>query len=220
MAGIRLMASGLPHPQWNNGDVTDPDRVDIEEVRAWYAARAQGAGVPWGVRIPAGMSFAYGRHLFRKRCMGLVRAHFRPAAAVAGLRIRLATPEDAPTAAQIDAGAFGDPVALARAWMDPRLGAVGFSVALAELGGEPVGIATAIVTDDRAGPAAGLFGVGVLEYARARGVGAAMTSWLLERAFDGGAGLAHLNPNTAGAARLYRRLGFTETLGFDVHVDL
>jgi GNAT superfamily N-acetyltransferase len=61
---------------------------------------------------------------------------------------------------------------------------------------------------------------GVLGHARSRGVGAAMTSWLLEQAFSYGVDLAHLNPNTEAAARLYRRLGFTETLGFDVHVDL
>src|SRR3954468_19343155 len=29
LPGIRLMASGLPHPQWNNGDVLDPDAVDV-----------------------------------------------------------------------------------------------------------------------------------------------------------------------------------------------
>lgn len=44
LPGIRLMSSGLQHPQWNNGDVTDSRLVDIEQVRAWYATR----GVPWG----------------------------------------------------------------------------------------------------------------------------------------------------------------------------
>jgi hypothetical protein len=53
LPGIRLMASGPPHAQWNNGDVTDPALVPWAEVRSWYAARADGAGVPWGVRVPA-----------------------------------------------------------------------------------------------------------------------------------------------------------------------
>ena len=44
MPGIRLMATGLPHPQWNNGDVDDPAEVDVDAVRDWYAA----VGVPWG----------------------------------------------------------------------------------------------------------------------------------------------------------------------------
>jgi hypothetical protein len=33
LPGIRLMASGLPHSQWNNGDVVDPAAVDLEAVR-------------------------------------------------------------------------------------------------------------------------------------------------------------------------------------------
>ncbi len=39
LAGIRLMASGLPYPQWNNGDVIDPSVVDIDRVAAWYEER-------------------------------------------------------------------------------------------------------------------------------------------------------------------------------------
>ena len=48
MPGIRLMASGLPHAQWNNGDVTQPDEVPWNDVRAWYAARAGRPGRPLG----------------------------------------------------------------------------------------------------------------------------------------------------------------------------
>jgi hypothetical protein len=33
LPGIRLMASGLPHPQWNNGDVTEPALVEVDLVR-------------------------------------------------------------------------------------------------------------------------------------------------------------------------------------------
>ncbi|MGH6623605.1 MAG: GNAT family N-acetyltransferase, partial [Burkholderiaceae bacterium] len=62
--------------------------------------------------------------------------------------------------------------------------------------------------------------VGVLERARRRGVGSALTSWLLERAFADGATLAHLNPDSDAAARLYARLGFVETAGLDVYTDL
>jgi GNAT superfamily N-acetyltransferase len=220
LPGIRLMSSGLPHARWNNGDVTDPARVDVEAVRAWYAARAGGNGVPWGVCVPAGVSFAHGRHVFRKRCMALMPNRFRAARVPSGVAIGEALPAEVDTFAWIDAAAFEGAVEETLPWVTPHFGATGFTVALAMLNGEPVGVATAILTEDRAGPCVGIFGVGVLEHARLRGIGGAMTSWLLERAFAQGATLAHLNPDTEAAARLYARLGFIETAGLDVYCDL
>jgi GNAT superfamily N-acetyltransferase len=218
LPGIRLMASGLPHAQWNNGDVTEPAPVSWQEVRAWYAARA--GGVPWGVRVPAGMALGRGRLLFRKRCMGLLHAAFRPVDPPPGTTIRVAAPADDDTVARIDASAFGDPLESIRRWVGPHLGAPGFTVAVAISGGEAVGIATAIVTKDRAGACVGIFGVGVAKQARRRGIGAALVSWLLQRAIAKGIDLAHLNPNTDEAARLYARLGFVETAGLDVYADV
>lgn len=218
--GIRLMASGLPHPQWNNGDVTDPVTVPWAGVRAWYAARAGGAGVPWGVRAPAGRHPGLGRLLFRKRCMGLASERFATVDTRTTVEIRTAAPADAADVAAIDAAAFDEPIERIRRWVEPHLDAPGFTVALAELDGVAVGIATAIRTDDRAGPCVGIFGVAVLERARRRGVASALTSWLLGRALAGGATLAHLNPDSVAAERLYARLGFVETAGLDVYVDL
>lgn len=220
LPGVRLMASGLPHGKWNSGDVTDAARVDLDRVRAWYAARAHGAGVPWGLRAPPGARIPDGRLLFRKRCMALLPDGLAPVRTPPAVTIRIATPTDVEAVSRIDATAFGDAVEETRGWVAPQLGAPGFTVALAELGDEPVGVATAIVTDDRAGRTVGIFGVGVLAPARNRGIGGALTSWLVERAFDAGATLAHLNPNTDPAARVYARLGFVETVGLDIYVDL
>jgi GNAT superfamily N-acetyltransferase len=220
LPGIRLMASGLPHAQWNNGDVTDPARLDVEAVRAWYAARAGGNGVPWGICVPAGSPFARGRHVFRKRCMALLPERFRAVRASSGVAVGEALPADLATFARIDAAAFAGTVEQTLPWVAPHFGATGFTVALARLDGEPVGVATAIHTDDRAGPSVGIFGVGVLEHARRRGIGGAMTSWLLEMVLAQGATLAHLNPDSEPAARLYARLGFVETEGLDVYCDL
>jgi predicted GNAT family acetyltransferase len=75
-------------------------------------------------------------------------------------------------------------------------------------------------TDGRAGPCLYVGGVAVLPHARRRGITAAVTFWLLERGFPAGAELAHLHPDTDAAARLYGRLGFAETAGFDVYVEL
>jgi GNAT superfamily N-acetyltransferase len=220
LPGVRLMASGLPYAQWNNGDVTDPTLFNVEEVRAWYTARAHGAGVPWGVRVPAGVSFMHGRHVFRKRCMALLPSEFSALKEPSGIEIRVAAPEDIETVTQIDAAAFDEAEEPIRRWVGPHLGARGFTVALASLDDDPVGIATAIFTDDRAGRCVGIFGVGVFERARRRGIGSALTSWLLERAFAEGATFAHLNPDSDAAARLYARLGFIETAGLDVYTDL
>jgi ribosomal protein S18 acetylase RimI-like enzyme len=101
--------------------------------------------------------------------------------------------------------------------MAPRLGAAGFRVGIASLDGLPVGTATAVATDEWAGPAVGLYGVAVVPEARRRGIGAALSAWLLEQAFVDDAKFAHLNPDTDDAARLYRRLGFLESPGFDIY---
>ncbi len=220
LPGIRLMASGLPHAPWNNGDVTDPALVDVNRVRAWYAARANGNGVPWGVRVPSGRRFEHGRFIFRKRCMGLVPECFRPFKASSGIEIGVAASTDVDAVAAIDAAAFGDPIEQNRPWVEPHLGAAGFVVALARLEGEPVGVATAICTKDRAGSCVGIFGVGVLERARRQGIGSALTSWLIERAFARGATLGHLNPDSDAAAFLYAKLGFVERAGLDIYGDL
>ena len=60
----------------------------------------------------------------------------------------------------------------------------------------------------------------MLAAARRRGIAAALSSWLLERGFAAGAELAHLNPDSDEAARLYGRLGFIELPGLDVYVDI
>lgn len=220
LPGIRLMASGLPHAQWNNGDVIDAGLVRIDDVRAWYASRAAGRSVPWGVRVPAGMPFTHGRYVFTKRCMGLLPERFRPADVPSGVAIATAARLDLETVAEVDAAAFGDPIEQNRPWVEPHVEAAGFTVAVARIDNAIVGIATAILTDDLAGPCVGIFGVAVLESSRRRGIGTALVSWLIERAWAAGARLAHLNPDTDAACRLYARLGFVETAGLDVYGDL
>jgi ribosomal protein S18 acetylase RimI-like enzyme len=214
LPGIRLMASGLPHPQWNNGDVTDGALVDLDRVRAWYAP----LGVPWGVRVPAGAPWPHGRRLFAKRLMGLTR--LRPAPPVAGLELRAASSGDLEAVLHVDSVGFGSEPSAERPWVEPHLSADRVTVALAVLDGRPVGTASALRSDGRAGPAVYLAGVAVLPEARRRGVGAAMSSWLVGRAMASGAKLAHLHPDDDAAARIYARLGFVEVPGFDVYVDL
>lgn len=220
LPGVQLMSSGLPYPRWNSGDVFEPERVDVEAVRAWYAAAAFGRGVGWGLRVIAGTPWSRGRFLFRKRLMALDAAAFRPAPAPAGVSLRPATKADLDVVAAIDGSAFENPAAESRAWLAHQLGTSGFTTAIAAIGDDVVGIASSVRTKGRGGNCAGIYGVAVLERARRRGIGAAVTSWLLERDFADGASLAHLNPDQDEAGRIYARLGFAEVNGFDIYVEL
>jgi GNAT superfamily N-acetyltransferase len=148
--------------------------------------------------------------------MGLPAGAFLPAPAVDGLTLELST--DLATVVRVDAEAFeSEPMT---AWARGHLGAPRVETVLARLDGEPVGTAYAIRSDGRAGPCVYLAGVAVVPGARRRGVGAAISSWLIERAFAAGAELAHLHPDDDRAARVYARLGFAEVPGFDIYVDL
>jgi GNAT superfamily N-acetyltransferase len=214
--GIRLMASGLPHAQWNNGDVTDPELVDITAVRDWYAQR----DLPWGVRVPSSLAWSYGEHLFHKRLMGVEPSRFVEPAAVPGLAVRAAGPADLEAVLAIDSSTFESDPDVERPWIEPHLTAARATVALAVLDGVPVGTAYSLRTDGRAGAALYVAGVGVLPTARRRGVGAAMSGWLVRNGFEAGAQLAHLHPDTDLATRVYARLGFDEVEGFEVFVNL
>jgi ribosomal protein S18 acetylase RimI-like enzyme len=218
LPGIRLMASGLQHPQWNNGDVTGPAdvaRVDLAAVRGWFAER----GVPWGIRVPQGMPWPYGRRVLTKRAMALPVAELREPAAPSGVLIRVAGPADLDTFARVDAAAFEEEVGPTAAYARPMLGAEGFRPLLATADGVPAGVAYGIVSTGAGGHSVGIFGVGVLPEHRRRGIGAALTVELVRWARDEGADLAWLNPDDDRAARLYARLGFREVSGFDVYVD-
>lgn len=216
LPGIRVMASGLPHPQWNNGDVTDARAVDIDEVRRWFAARA----VPWGVRVPLGAAWPHGRHLFSQRLMAMPAEAFRPAVTTAGVSLRQASAADVDAVLAVDTVAFGQTDDVERPWVAPLLSQPGVTVCVAEAGGRVVGVGHVLVTDADAGPAAYVAGIGVLPEARRRGVGTAISSWLVERGLAAGARLAHLHPDTDEAASIYARLGFVEVPGFDIYVDL
>jgi GNAT superfamily N-acetyltransferase len=107
-----------------------------------------------------------------------------------------------------------------RGWIAPRLGAAGIATALATLDADPIGTGLAVRTDDRAGPALYVAGVAVAAGARRRGVGAAISSWLVAGGLEAGARLAHLHADNETAARVYARLGFAEAPGLDIYVDL
>lgn len=203
LTGIRVMASGLPQPQWNGADVTGPD-PDLEGARAFYAQR----GLRLGVRVPEAMEWSAGRHVLDLRLMGLEPRAFAPAPDVPGLAVRVA--DDLETVLDLDTAAFGGDRDASRPWIEPHLTGPGFTVALAELDGRPAATAYSLRTDGAAGPCLLLAGVAVAEPLRRRGIGGAISSWLLARGLEAGARLAHLHADTDAAARVYTRLGFVE----------
>ena len=213
--GLRLMASGLAGPQWNSGDVTAPD-ADLAAARVFYAAR----GTAWGLRVPAGMAWRHGRRLKTLRLMAVEGDAFAPAPVPRGVAIRAAGRDDLETVLAIDAEAFGEDPDEERGWIAPRLGAAGIATALATLDADPIGTGLAVRTDDRAGPALYVAGVAVAAGARRRGVGAAISWWLVAGGLEAGARLAHLHADNETAARVYARLGFAEAPGLDIYVDL
>lgn len=213
LPGVRLMATGLPHPQWNNGDVDDPASVALDDVREWYAR----LGVPWGLRVPAGADWRHGRHLFRKRLMGATPSSFRAAPAAAGLVVRPASGADLEAILAVDAVAFEEPPEVERPWLQLLIDHPDVTVALAGIDGAVVATGSVVRSDGSTGPAGYVAGIAVEPAARRRGIGAAVTSWLMRQAGD--VALWHLHPDTDAAARIYERLGFAEVEGFDIYVD-
>ena len=213
--GLRLMASGLPLPSWNNADLTGP-APDLDAARAFYAARA----VPWGVRVPAGAPLTRGRLKLTQRMMGSRNEDLLPAARVDGLELRSAGRADADLVVALDAAGFEEDPRVTRPWTEPHVTAPGFDFVLAALGGETIGTAFTLRSDGRAGSALLLGGVTVTPAARGRGVAAAMSSWLLARGLARGAEFAHLQCDTATAGRIYGRLGFAEAGELDVYTEL
>jgi ribosomal protein S18 acetylase RimI-like enzyme len=212
------MSSGLPVPQWNSADVTvdtEVATVDIAAVRRWYAER----GVPWGIRVPQGRAWPYGRKLLTKRAMALATADLREPALPPGVLVRPAGPADLEAYARVDATAFDEDLGPTAAYARPMLDAPGFRPVLATAGSEPVGVGYGVVSTGAGGHSVGIFGVGVLPEHRRRGIGAALTGHLVRWARGEGADLAWLNPDDDRAARLYAGLGFAEVPGFDVYVD-
>lgn len=209
--GVRMMVSGLPRPWWNNADVHDVRAVDIEALVAWYEER----GLPWGMRVAAGAEWSHGSLLFRQRLMALERSAFLPAWSPVGVTIRAANHQDLASVVGVDAEAFGGEPA--ETWIAPLLRSDKAVVALAFLGARPVGTGYVLCSDGWAGKSALLAGVAVVPEARGQGIAGALSSWLLENAFERGAEVSILNPDTDVAARIYSRLGYIESPGFDIY---
>jgi predicted N-acetyltransferase YhbS len=209
LRGLRVSSSGLPVGPWNSADVTAPD-PDLGAARAFFG------DLPWGLRVPEGIAWSAGTHVVRQPLMTADAGDLRAAREVPGLAIRAALPGDLDAVLAVDAEAFRSDPEAGRPWAAPHLAAPRIVTALAVLGVEPVATAYSIRSDGDAGPALLLAGVAVVEAARRRGVGAAVSWWLLRRGFGAGAAFAHLHADSPAAARVYARLGFAGAGALDI----
>ena len=111
----------------------------------------------------------------------------------------------------VEVATFGTPAEIAERFVgrkmleDPRV-----QMFTAWIDGEPVGEASAYRLDETVG----IFGVGVVEHARRRGIGAALTL-RAARAFDDRTDLAWLQPS-AMARRMYEGQGFRRVSDWEV----
>jgi GNAT superfamily N-acetyltransferase len=113
----------------------------------------------------------------------------------------------------VEVDTFGTPPEVAERFVGPSMLAEDHvRMFTAWIDGEPVGEASAY----RTGTAVGIFGVGVLERARRRGIGTALTL-TAARAFGDAADLTWLQPS-AMAEGMYGRLGFRSVSRWEVWV--
>jgi hypothetical protein len=212
--GARLMASGLPFAQWNNGDVTEAD-VDEPAMRAWYAAR----GVPWGIRVPLDLTVDIGTPRFVKRCFGLDASGFRNAGDQPGdLAVARLGPDELERFAQAEAAVFGGDVAGARRWLEPVFGRPGFEHWVADRHGRTAAIASAVWSAGDAGPAVMVTGIGTTDPGENDAILPLVTG-LLEAAFDRDPTvLAHSHAAPEDDPSPLVGLGFTEVPGFLVRL--
>jgi len=111
----------------------------------------------------------------------------------------------------VEMAAFETPAEIAKGFVGRRMLQDGrVRMFTAWIDGEPVGEASAYLLNDTVG----IFGVGVVESARRRGIGAALTL-RAARAFDDRTDLAWLSPSDM-AQRMYGRLGFRPVSDWEV----
>jgi GNAT superfamily N-acetyltransferase len=220
--GLLVFLSNLPASELNGTRVIrEPD----DAPTALEAARAvfRGRGHPFfGIEVEVGRHPAVEEAI---RAAGLRRVDGWPtmAAPVGGLPSEPVLPgieirearehHDLEAVRAVEVATFGTPRDIAERFVGPRmLEDDRVRMFTAWLDGEPVGEASAYLLHDTVG----IFGVGVVEAARRRGIGAALTL-RARRAFKDRADLVWLQPSEM-ARRMYAALGFRPVSDWEVWI--
>jgi GNAT superfamily N-acetyltransferase len=218
--GLLVAFSNLPAPELNGTRVVrEPDDppAALDAARAVFRSR----GHPF-----FGIEIEVGRHPAMEdavRAAGLRRVETWPAMAASisllpaehvpeGVEIRHVRDDHGLAAVRaVEVEAFGTPVEIAERFVGRKmLEDRRVRMFTAWIDGEPVGEASAYLLDDTVG----IFGVGVVESARRRGIGAALTL-RAARAFDDRTDLAWLQPSDM-ACRMYEGQGFRRVSDWEV----
>jgi len=220
VAGLLIALSNLAAPELNGTRVIrEPDdpAAALDAAREIFRSR----GHPF-----FGIELEVGRHPSVEaavRAAGLRRVDAWPAMAAS---IALLAAESPPGGVEIrevrgdheldavravEVATFGTPAEIAEQFVGRRmLEDERVRMFIAWIDGEPVGEASAYRLHDTVG----IFGVGVVEAARRRGIGAALTL-RAARAFDGTTDIAWLQPSDM-ARRMYEGLGFLPVSEWEV----
>ena len=221
--GLVVALTNLPEPALN-GAVVAREPQDSDAALAAAEEEFRRRGHPFfGIELERGRHPAV-EEAVRRAGLTLLLSHpamsARPVdlpsggAVPAGVRIeRLEDPSRLPDLQAVDLDAFGgDPDVTARFLGPGALGADHNRVFLAWGDGRAIGAGTAWLLLGTIG----IFGVAVVEHARGRGIGAALTIEAA-RTFGDQVDLAWLHP-TDLARPLYERLGFRAVADWDIWV--
>ena len=222
VADLLVSLSNLPQPELNGTRVirepADP-AASIEAAREVFRSR----GHPFfGIEIEVGRHRAVEDAV---RSAGLRRVEAWPTMAAtfdtvpvvrekSGVEIRPAeTISDLEAVRLVESATFGTPKDIAERFVGRRmLEDDRVRILVAWVDGEPVGEATGYLVDGTVG----IFGVGVVEAARRRGIGAALTV-RAATAFGDRADLVWLQPSDMARA-MYERLGFRRVSDWEVWI--
>ena len=222
VADMLVSLSNLPQPELNGTRVirepADP-AASIEAAREVFRSR----GHPFfGIEIEVGRHPAVDAAV---RAAGLRRVEAWPTMAATfdtvpvvrektGVEIRRATTSDLEAIRVVETATFGTPANIAERFVGRRmLEDDRVRIFVARVDGEPVGEATGYLADGTVG----IFGVGVVEDARRRGIGGALTV-RAATAFGDLADLVWLQPSDMARA-MYERLGFRRVSDWEVWID-
>jgi GNAT superfamily N-acetyltransferase len=201
--------------------------ADVAEVRRRQRELRQPQEIEWVVDLAPAVgpaARAAGLEVALMPLMHLSRARFTPAAAPDGIEVSFASPgDDLALLTAVAHLAFASPgtavgevgiEALAAAAADADPGAVGLArervakghavTAVAKAGGRPVAVGTHQPVDG----VTEIVGVGSLPAVRRRGLGAAITSALVDDAFARDVQTVFLSAGDETIARVYARVGF------------